>query len=141
MAAAKVMLGEVEDREAIRNAKKELRAAKQDLSELASDQTAVTSARQAAEWGMRSLQGAFGRLKLPLDPNDDRGRYRLLLVCVRIHQLRARVVGVNQLKNVFVPAWRDCDTKAYDEFEKMLFSDIIGRDRIGRFYNLPVDGE
>jgi hypothetical protein len=30
----------------------------------------LLSYRQTAEWGMRSLQGSFGRLRLPLDIGD-----------------------------------------------------------------------
>ena len=51
-------------------------------------------------------------------------------------------LGVNQLKNVFVKTWQEKDSdhywSDYDAFEKMLFSDIIDCDRVGRFYNLPV---
>ncbi|KAG8713049.1 hypothetical protein FRC08_013759 [Ceratobasidium sp. 394] len=39
---------------------------------------AITSARQAAEWGMHALQGAFGRLRMPLDINNPVGR-RILI--------------------------------------------------------------
>lgn len=114
--------------------------AKTHLANLALDQTALTSARQAAEWGMRALQGSFGRLRLPLDPNDHAGRTRLLRVCVRIHQLRCRAVGINQLQNVFVRAWKDND-KHYDDFEKLFFKDIMDNDRISRYYNLPRIGD
>jgi hypothetical protein len=31
----------------------------------------VVSYWQTAEWGMRSIQGSFGRLRLPLPINDD----------------------------------------------------------------------
>ena len=41
----------------------------------------LTAARQSAEWGMRALQGAFGRLRLPLpEDNDDRLRFRSKIV-------------------------------------------------------------
>ncbi|QRV87752.1 DDE family endonuclease [Ceratobasidium sp. AG-Ba] len=38
----------------------------------------LTQARQAAEWGMRSLQSVFARLRLPLDINNPEGRQVLL---------------------------------------------------------------
>ena len=45
----------------------------------------------------------------------------------------------NQIKNVFMPVWKGEDEKAFDEFEKMLFLDIMRSDRVGRFYNLNID--
>ncbi|KAG8718355.1 hypothetical protein FRC09_012793 [Ceratobasidium sp. 395] len=67
---------------------------------------ALVSARQAAEWGMRSLQGAFGRLKVPLDINDPDGRMRLLEIVTRLHNLRTRLVGINQIRTVYMQHWR-----------------------------------
>ena len=87
---------------------------------------------------MRSLQGSFGRLKLPLDANDTSGRLRLIRICVRLHQIRARVVGINQIKNVYEPAWRNGADGSYDEFEEMVFSDIRRKDRIGRYYRMDL---
>lgn len=104
---------------------------------LARDQMALISTRQAAEWGMRALQGAFGRLKIPMDCNDAEGRGRLIRVCVRIHQLRCRAVGLNQLKEVFINTWKDAETH-YEDFGDLLFRDIMSKDRISRYYNLPT---
>jgi hypothetical protein len=47
----------------------------------------VVSARQAAEWGMRSLQGSFSRLKLPLPASDHKSRADIIHLAVRLHQL------------------------------------------------------
>lgn len=117
------------------DAREELRKAKQDCAVLALDQTALVSSRQAAEWGMRALQGAFGRLRLPLDPNDHDGRTRLLRVCLRLHQLRCRAVGINQLQDVFVRKWKDYDDH-YDNFQELFFRDIMKKDRVSKYYNL-----
>lgn len=38
------------------------------------------------------------------------------------------------MKNVFVPAWKNHDQQAYDEFHKFLFSGIIKRDRLSKHY-------
>jgi hypothetical protein len=38
----------------------------------------VVSARQAAEWGMHSIQGLFARLKLPLPADDHQYRFNVL---------------------------------------------------------------
>ncbi|KAL7748219.1 hypothetical protein RI367_006405 [Sorochytrium milnesiophthora] len=55
-------------------------------------QKQLVSQRQAAEWGMRALQGSFGRLKLPLQSTNDHNRLTLLEVCVRLHNLRTRLL-------------------------------------------------
>ncbi|KAE8206298.1 hypothetical protein CF327_g7582 [Tilletia walkeri] len=65
---------------------------------------AITRQRQAAEWGMRALQGAFGRLDLRL-PVDKRKRSTILSVIFSLHNFRARRVGLNQLKEVYFPQW------------------------------------
>ena len=66
------------------------------------DHIATTSIRQAAEWGMRVLQGCFGRLRLPL-PWDADARKRILLCCLHLSNLRTRVMGINQIRTVFDP--------------------------------------
>jgi hypothetical protein len=96
----------------------------------------LVSSRQAAEWGMRSLQGSFGRLRIPLPSDDLHFRQLLLLVVCRLHQLRTRVVGVNQIKTVYERAWRE--SGLYDKFEEMVFKDIQRSDRIGKFYDLAL---
>jgi hypothetical protein len=53
--------------------------------------------RQMAEWGMRALQGSFGRLRVPLEINHTEQRAGLIETCVRLHNLRAERVGINQI--------------------------------------------
>ncbi|CAE7160568.1 unnamed protein product [Rhizoctonia solani] len=65
----------------------------------------ITSARQPAEWGMRALQGAYGRLRMPLDINNPIGRRVLIETCLRLHNLRTRLIGINQIKRVYMPVW------------------------------------
>ena len=48
----------------------------------------LVSARQAAEWGMRALQGSFGRLKLPLPAADHQFRAQVIELAVQLHQIR-----------------------------------------------------
>ncbi|KAG9125242.1 hypothetical protein FRC07_008425 [Ceratobasidium sp. 392] len=50
----------------------------------------ITAARQAVEWGMRAIQGAFGRLRMPLDANDTEWRCVVIETCLRMHNLRTR---------------------------------------------------
>lgn len=48
----------------------------------------LLSYRQTAEWGMRSIQGSFGQLRIPLPIEDVNFRANLLEVCFRLHNLR-----------------------------------------------------
>jgi len=66
----------------------------------------VTSCRQAAEWGMRSLQGTFSRLKTRLT-HDARKRGRLIECCLRLFNLRVRRVGLVQTRTVYEQYWSD----------------------------------
>lgn len=61
----------------------------------------VTSERQAAEWGMRALQGAFPRLYVPTAASDHPRRLRMLTAVARTFNVRTRLVGINQLKTVY----------------------------------------
>ncbi|KAG9088685.1 hypothetical protein FRC07_012487 [Ceratobasidium sp. 392] len=94
---------------------------------------ALVSARQAAEWGMRSLQGSFGRLRVPLNINDPDGRAILLETVVRLHNLRTQLVGVNQIRTVYLRRWltRHEDQEAYGD---MQFQEIRRNDRVARYY-------
>ncbi|KAI0369732.1 hypothetical protein BV20DRAFT_1113454 [Pilatotrama ljubarskyi] len=86
----------------------------------------LLACRQAAEWGMRDFQGAFGRLRVPLPIKDSDLRLSLLRLVVRIHQLRVRRVGISHIRNYYVPIWRDGDdlTELWFHWEEMLFRDI-----------------
>ncbi|KAJ7325461.1 hypothetical protein DFH08DRAFT_817138 [Mycena albidolilacea] len=97
----------------------------------------LLSYRQTAEWGMRALQGSFGRLRLPLDIGDTDARGNLLEICVRLHNLRTRRVGHNQIRTVYMPLWRqnEEDEEVWANFENMLFSEQRRNDRVTRFHN------
>ncbi|KZW01164.1 hypothetical protein EXIGLDRAFT_738600 [Exidia glandulosa HHB12029] len=94
----------------------------------------LLSYRQTAEWGMRTMQGSFGRLRLPLPVTDLQRRQGLLETCVRLFNLRARVVGISQILNTYVPLWKDDDEQLWTAFEEMLFPEIIRRDRVSKFH-------
>lgn len=98
---------------------------------------ALVSARQAAEWGMRSLQGSFGRLKLPMVANDSALRGRIIESCCRLHNLRARVEGIGQIKTVYAPVWTGGggEIGSFTGFENLRFREIRNNDRIRRYYN------
>lgn len=100
---------------------------------------ALLSYRQSAEWGMRALQGAFGRLRVPLVIAHSSLRADILETCFRLHQVRTRVVGINQILNVYVRIWREGNqAEVWDGFEDMLFSEQIQRDRVSSFHIVPT---
>ena len=63
---------------------------------------ATTSMRQAAEWGMRSLQSSFPRLGDRL-VYEERGERRIMMkMMILLYNFRAQLVGINQIKNVYM---------------------------------------
>lgn len=78
------------------------------------------SLRQAAEWGMRALQGTFCRLKSRLMSDVD-VRHDTILSCILLHNFRTHEVGLNQIATVFNP-----------EYEQ--FINIEGYDRISNYF-------
>lgn len=64
----------------------------------------ITKHRQAAEWGMRALQGAFGRTRMKLSSNKAERRQLLKVICY-LHNFRTRAVGINQIRTVYHSRW------------------------------------
>ena len=63
----------------------------------------LRSARQAAEWGMRQLQGGFPRLKARF-PFEERGHRRVVMrMITSLNNYRARTVGIAQILTVYMP--------------------------------------
>lgn len=88
--------------------------------------THIVQARQAAEWGMRTLQGTFGRLRQPMSGTDFEGNQRLLVVICYLFNLRTRrMVEGNQIKTVFD-----------SEYFRDMFTDSSARLR--RYYNVVI---
>lgn len=107
----------------------------QERSEFKAFDRQLLSFRQTAEWGMRAIQGSFGRLRIPLDINDPQGRGDLLELCARLHNVRVRLVGINEVHSVYVHIWRQSeDARLWDMFERMLFRDVRAGDRVARFH-------
>jgi hypothetical protein len=68
-------------------------------------QQEATSLRQAAEWGMRAIQSAFPRMKIPMK-YEEKGQRRLILICLQmLYNYRCFNVGLNQIKTVYCPEW------------------------------------
>ncbi len=66
--------------------------------------TEAKAMRQSAEWGMRSLQASFPQLKDRFI-YEEFGEQRLIMnMCLLLFNLRARRVGINQIKNTYMSA-------------------------------------
>ena len=69
----------------------------------------ATSMRQAAEWGMRALQGSFPRLKARLRYEEHGERKCILQSIMLLYNFRARYCGINQIRTTFMPHLdKDC---------------------------------
>lgn len=73
----------------------------------------ATSMRQSAEWGMRSLQSSFPRLKDRFIYEEYGERKLVQRMILLLYNLRARKVGINQIRSVYMPA---LDVNANDYF-------------------------
>ena len=65
----------------------------------------ATSLRQAAEWGMRAIQGSFPRLKDQIRYEEYGERRLTLKLLVLLYNFRLEMVGLNQLRTVYAPSW------------------------------------
>lgn len=102
----------------------------------------LLSYRQTAEWGMRAIQGSFGRLRLPLEANDRGKRHCLIEVCLRLHQVRTRCVGINQIMSVYAPIWQEEEgVELWRGFEQLVHGEKERRDRVSAFHIIAVEQE
>ena len=77
---------------------------------------------------MRTIQGSFGRLRLPLPIADTRARANIIETCIRLSNVRARLVGISQIREVFMPIWKEEEGNVWDSFETMFFRQLRQRD-------------
>ena len=76
----------------------------QEFRENARLQADATSMWYSAEWGMRSLQASFPRLK-ECFIYEEHGESKVIMKSMLLlYNLRARKVGINQLQNTYLPA-------------------------------------
>ena len=70
----------------------------------------ASSMRQSAEWGMRAFQSSMPRIKDRMQ-FEERGECKVTLtMMVLVYNLRARMVGINQLNSFYaVPLHRDAN--------------------------------
>ena len=60
--------------------------------------------RQSAEWGMRTLQASFPRLKDRMIYEETGERRIIMKMMVLLFNLRSRRIGINQVLNTYMPA-------------------------------------
>jgi hypothetical protein len=60
--------------------------------------------RQAAEWGIPSVEASLPWLKDRIRYEDFGERKRVLKMWLLLYNLRARRVGINQIKNTYMTA-------------------------------------
>jgi hypothetical protein len=98
----------------------------------------LLSARQAVEWGMRTVQGSFGRLRLPLPAEKHEEREEILEICFRLTNVRVREVGISQIANTYMPEWEKRDSDRFWDHITEHYYPSVRRDRISR-YQLVVE--
>ena len=64
------------------------------------ESTAETSCRQLSEWGMRTLQGSFPRLRQQFIYEEMGKRKKLIHLIVLLSNLRARKMCIGQIGTV-----------------------------------------
>ena len=62
----------------------------------------ATSMRQSAEWGMRSFQASFPRIKDRILYEEMGERKLILEMLVYLFNFRANHVGISQIKNTYL---------------------------------------
>jgi hypothetical protein len=69
--------------------------------------------RQSVEWGMRAIQSSFPLLKDRF-VNEENGERKLMLrMMILLYNLRARKVGINQIRNTYMPALNVNENRVY----------------------------
>ena len=77
----------------------------------------------------------LSRAALLPDPHANTPWTRLIKTCFQLHNLRTRLVGINQIKNIYVPVWREgSGERVWEGFEDILFSDQRKHDRVHWFH-------
>jgi hypothetical protein len=95
----------------------------------------LVSACQAAEWGMRAIQGSFSRLELPIIPAlDHKFCAEVIELAVKLHQLQCQSVGINQTARVYQKV-EDDFLPLSQSFHNMMFPEIQKQCQISCYYN------
>ncbi|KAJ8094153.1 hypothetical protein PM082_023361 [Marasmius tenuissimus] len=107
----------------------------QERTEVLNFNRQLLSYRQTAEWGMRAMQGSFGRLRVPLPIASQNDCLRLLEICCRLFNVRANRVNISQIKNVYMPRWKPAmDEEMWADIGNVFFGEVRRRDRVSRYH-------
>lgn len=72
---------------------------------------------------------------MPLDASHANRHGDLLETCVRLQNLRTCLVGINQIRSVYMPIWKaNKQEEIWSHFEDMLFKEQQSKDRVSQFY-------
>jgi hypothetical protein len=69
---------------------------------------------------------------------DSEGRGIVYKLCSRLHNVRAKLVGISQIHTVYERVWAKSGSGLYNDFQDFLFKNIHKTDRIQKFYNFLV---
>jgi hypothetical protein len=84
---------------------------------------------------MQTIQGSFGHLRVPLNISNPSQRQQLLETVVCLTNLRAMMVGISQIHNVYMLIWKASeDDELWDDIGNVLIGDIRRRDCVSRFH-------
>jgi hypothetical protein len=65
----------------------------------------ATAMRQSADWGMQALKSSSPRLKDCFSVYEEYGERKIIMKSmILLYNLCARLVGINQIKNTYMPA-------------------------------------
>ncbi|KAE9400101.1 hypothetical protein BT96DRAFT_957063 [Gymnopus androsaceus JB14] len=102
--------------------------------------TPLLSYCQTAKWGMHTMQGSFGRLRVPLQITYHEWHGNLLEAYTQLFNLRTRCIGYNQIQTVYMPIWSANEQEQiWTDFKILLFGEQPKLDHIACFH-LHVDG-
>jgi len=65
----------------------------------------ATSIRVASEWGNHGLESVYARLHMPLPYARPKYRADLIETCCRLYNVRARLLGLNQIRKFYKEEW------------------------------------
>ncbi|KAF9564958.1 hypothetical protein CPC08DRAFT_741246 [Agrocybe pediades] len=85
--------------------------------------------------GQRIPANPVDRLRVPLKVACQERRRRLIESCLRLTNVRARRVGISQIRSVYLPVWKASeDERLWSDLGNVMFGDIRKRNRVSRFH-------
>ena len=76
---------------------------------------------------------------MPLNINAEQDQWELLELCCRLHNIQTEFVGINQIRNVYMPVWKASeDEELWNNLGDMLFGEICHCDGVSCFHLVAV---